>query len=208
MTRRGDLFVISAPSGAGKTTLCRMLVQDFPDLRHSVSYTTRKMRPGEVDGVDYRFVSTGEFDAMRKRGEFLEWAEVHGNFYGTAGRGLKELVESGLDALLDIDVQGARQVKPRFPNAILVFILPPSRIALRERLTNRGSDSPDVIERRLRNSINEIKEYKMYDYVIINDILEEAHARLKAIVTARRASVSRIDPDWIKNEFLTEEAQG
>jgi len=200
--RKGDLFVISAPSGTGKTTLARALLKLLPDLRHSVSYTTRKRRPGEIDGIDYRFISEAEFTRMAEACEFLEWAKVHGNFYGTSEKALKAMTGQGVDVLLDIDTQGARQTREKLPDAVLIFILPPSLKTLKERLVGRKSDSPEDIKKRLKRALDEIKEYKIYDYVILNDKLEEALEELKAVVLARRASVSKVDPDWVKSQFL------
>ncbi|MDA8168236.1 MAG: guanylate kinase [Nitrospiraceae bacterium] len=200
----GDIFIISAPSGAGKTTLCDRLIAELPRLRHSVSYTTRNPRPGEVDGVHYNFVPEAEFKAMVERDEFVEWAVVHGNYYGTSAEGLREMTASGADVVLDIDTQGAKQMKGKFPEAVYIFILPPSMKTLRQRLEDRKSDSPDVIVRRLKNAVDEIRDYYLYDYVIINDVLEEALERLKAVILAQRVSASRVDPAWIEEQFFKE----
>ena len=194
--------MISAPSGTGKTTLASALLELLPDLRHSVSYTTRKRRPGEIDGMDYKFIGEEEFTRMAEACDFLEWARVHGNFYGTSEKGLKAMTGQGVDVLLDIDTQGARQVRKKIPEAVLIFILPPSLKGLKERLEGRKTDSPEEIKRRLKKALDEINEYKIYDYVIVNDIFEKALEELNAIVLARRASVDKVDPDWIKNQFL------
>jgi guanylate kinase len=204
----GRLFVISAPSGAGKTTLCRKLVGMMPGLKESVSYTTRSPRPGEADGADYRFVSVSEFNSMAERGEFVEWAEVHGNRYGTSEKSLRQMMEAGTDVLLDIDTQGARQLRAKFPEAVLVFVLPPSFDELRRRLAERMSDSEEVIRRRLRNAVGEIGEYKFYDYVIVNDVLDEALLRLKCIVLAKGLETARVDAGWVEREFMVQEVQG
>ncbi|HEX8947487.1 MAG TPA: guanylate kinase [Dissulfurispiraceae bacterium] len=203
---KGSLFVVSAPSGAGKTTLCQRLCAELPDMKHSVSYTTRTPRPGEINDVHYTFVSKEEFLGMRERGEFIEWAEVHGNLYGTSRKRIEEMTASGLNVLLDIDVQGARQIKGCFPdNSAFIFILPPSMEALRKRLTGRMSDSAEVIERRLKNARGEIGEYKNYNYVIVNDILEEALKELISIVFAEKVKISNVDHAWIEDNFLKEE---
>lgn len=201
---KGCLFVVSAPSGAGKTTLCYKLCSMLSDTRHSVSYTTRRPRPGEINDVHYTFVTREEFRKMIDKGEFLEWAEVHGNFYGTSGKRIEEMVTSGLNVILDIDVQGARQIREKVQDSSSIFILPPSMDALRKRLTGRMSDSAETIEIRLKNSIDEIREYKSYNYVIVNDILEVALNELVSIVTAEGARISKTDQDWINKTFLKE----
>jgi guanylate kinase len=202
---RGNLFVISAPSGAGKTTLCRMLCETSPNVRHSVSYTTRAPRPGEIHDVHYTFVPMDEFRAMIDKGEFIEWAEVHGNFYGTSRKRIEEMMHAGLDVILDIDVQGARQIREKVPDSTFIFILPPSMDVLKERLTGRMSDSDEVIRIRLKNARDEIREYKNYDYVIVNNTLETALKELISILIAERVKISKVDRDWIDRNFLKEE---
>jgi len=199
---KGAVFVVSAPSGAGKTTLCRMITDRLQRIEHSISYTTRAPRPGEVDGKDYYFVTKDNFIKMVEAGEFLEWAEVHGNLYGTSKNRLMERVNRGIDVILDIDTQGARQIRKQGIDATFVFILPPSMEVLKKRLISRGSDTEDVIKRRLKNAIKEIADYKQYDYVIINDKLETAFEELKAVVLSRRVSISNIDHRWIEEHFL------
>jgi len=199
---KGAVFVVSAPSGAGKTTLCRMITDRLQRIEHSISYTTRAPRPGEVDGKDYYFVTKDNFIKMVEAGEFLEWAEVHGNLYGTSKNRLMERVNRGIDVILDIDTQGARQIRKQGIDATFVFILPPSMEVLKKRLVSRGSDTEDVIKRRLKNAIKEIADYKQYDYVIINDKLETAFEELKAVVLSRRVSISNIDHRWIEEHFL------
>lgn len=203
--KRGSLFVISAPSGAGKTTLCQKLREVVSDLEFSVSYTTRKPRAGEIDGVHYIFVDEDEFREMIAEGEFVEWAQVHGNFYGTSRRRIEDTINEGFDMLLDIDVQGGRQIKEHFPDSILIFVLPPSMDELRKRLTGRMSDPEDVIKKRLKNAIDEIREYKNYDYVIINDAFDDALEEMVAIIIAERVRASRIEEEWIRENFIKEE---
>ena len=187
------VFIISAPSGSGKTTLVSRLLARLPGLMFSVSYTTRPPRGDEVDGHSYRFVSREDFEAMIARNEFLEWAEVFGNYYGTHRGILEEAQAQGRDLVLDIDVQGARQLKRQIPEAVSVFILAPSRQILEQRLRARGEDREDVIERRLRDAAGEIRNYKQYDYVLINRDLDESDATLSAIVRAERVRRTRIE---------------
>lgn len=189
---KGILFIVSAPSGAGKTTLCNMAVDFFPDLRHSISYTTRPPRPGETNGVEYWFVDDLTFDAMIERGEFLEYAGVFGKRYGTAKKDLDKLRSSGVDALLEIDVQGGETVKSLHKGGVFVFILPPSLKACEERLKGRGKDSPEDIKRRLSIAAEEVKKAMDYDYIIINDDLSAAFEKLKAIVVAERSRRARM----------------
>ena len=192
MKREGLIMIISAPSGAGKTTLCRELRSRFPAMRESVSYTTRTPRAGEVDGKDYCFVSPAEFQAMVAEDAFAEWAEVHGNLYGTALKTLDEARKNGVDLLLDIDCQGALTLKEHFQGGVYVFILPSSMEELRRRLENRSSDASEVIERRIKRASDEIKEARWYDYIIINDRFEVAIEELSAIVLAQNHRTFRM----------------
>lgn len=203
--RTGNLIVISAPSGAGKTTLCQKLLQSMPDVKMSVSYTTRGPRQGEVDGEHYSFISAEQFREMIGTGTFVEWAEVHGNYYGTSKVRIQEILNAGADVILDIDVQGARQMRQHFPESVHIFVLPPSMEALRQRLEGRMSDSPEVIARRLLKAQDEIRGYRDYNYVIINDILDEALQELLSVVRAERARVERFDHAWAAASFLKEE---
>jgi guanylate kinase len=186
----GNLFIVCAPSGAGKTSLVNALLEREPDIELSVSYTTREPRRGEEDGRDYHFVDRATFDAMAQRGEFLESAEVHGNLYATSQAWINERIAQGRDILLEIDWQGAAQVRRLMPQAIGVFILPPSLDALRRRLTARGQDSSDVIERRLANAREEISHLAEFDYVIINQTFEVAVVDLVSIVRAQRLQLA------------------
>jgi len=192
MRRKGILYIISAPSGAGKSTLCRELLDIFPELRHSVSFTTRTPRAGELAGRDYHFVSREEFLRMVTAGEFAEWAEVHGNLYGTALNTLQKCRDDGIDLILDIDCQGAAQLKEKQVAGVNIFILPPSFQELRLRLEGRGSDSPDVIEKRLVNAEEEVRQAGWYDYIIVNDVFSRAVEDLKSIVIAERHRVGFI----------------
>lgn len=195
---RGSLFVVSAPSGAGKTTLCQRLASEIEDIRHSVSYTTRKPRKGEVNDRDYTFTDRDTFMRMAEADDFIEWAEVHGNLYGTSKNRIEDMLVSGMDVMLDIDTQGAAQMR-KLREAVYIFIMPPSMEVLRQRIDTRMSNSPDDIDIRLRRATDEIREYKNYDYVIVNDRFEDALAGLKAIVTAERLRTARINPQWVKN---------
>lgn len=189
--REGIIFVISAPSGAGKTSLCKEVIDFFPGLRHSVSYTTRPIRPGERDGVDYHFVTREVFAAMVAEGAFAEWAEVHGNCYGTAIETLESCRAAGRDVLLDIDYQGAAQLKKAWQGGVFIFILPPSLDELNRRLQGRNTDAPEVIERRIANARGEIREAGWYDYLVINDDFAVALEQLKAILTAEGCRTTR-----------------
>ncbi|MBU2812737.1 guanylate kinase [Acidithiobacillus thiooxidans] len=182
---RGILWIISAPSGAGKTSLSRALVEAVPQLRTSVSYTTRPARPGEVDGTDYHFVEMAQFSEMAERGEFLEYARVHGNGYGTGEPWVKSQLFAGMDVLLEIDWQGARQVRERLPGqAVSIFILPPSLDTLETRLRGRAQDSDEVIARRVAAAREELLHYDEFDYLVVNDQFETALADLRSIVHA------------------------
>ncbi|MFY9720944.1 MAG: guanylate kinase [Azonexus sp.] len=186
----GKLYVVAAPSGAGKTTLVRLLLDSEPGVHLSISYTTRGPRPGEADGREYHFVDVATFRAMMARGDFLEWAEVHGNFYGTSKVWIADHLAAGHDVLLEIDWQGAQQVRAVFPQAIGVFILPPSMEELTRRLTGRGTDSTEVVERRLAAAQAEMRHVGEFDYVIINDGLEQALDDLRAVVRASRLDLA------------------
>ena len=186
-SRRGGLvFVISAPSGAGKTTLVRRVMQQVAGLGFSVSYTTRLPRTNEREGEDYHFVSPSVFRKMIEKGEFLEWAEVLKNYYGTAVSEIDRGVSKGIDLILDIDTQGAKKVMEKVDQTVLIYILPPSLKSLRERLMKRGLDSPEMIEHRLASARGDIQEAHWYQYVIINERIEEAAEKLKAIIIAER----------------------
>ncbi len=190
--RRGTLFVVSAPSGAGKTTLCREARLRLPDLTYSVSYTTRAPRPGEIEGTDFVFVSEAEFRSLQERGEFAEWAIVHGNLYGTRATLLEEALREGRDVLLDIDTQGATQLRARYPEAVLVFIVAPSLAELDQRLRERRSDVETEIARRLARARDEVKLWRCYDYLVVNRDLKEAAEHLTAIITAERCRTGRL----------------
>jgi guanylate kinase len=187
------VFIVSAPSGSGKSTLVRRLLESDGRLLFSISYTTRKPRGAEVNGHDYFFISREDFELRLKRNEFLEWATVFGNYYGTHQNNYDRAVAEGRDLLLDIDVKGARQLKERLPGAISVFILPPSRQILEERLRARSEDAESVIQRRLREAAEEIRNYDQYDYVLVNQDVEESSETLRAIVHAERARRARME---------------
>jgi guanylate kinase len=192
MNREGIILIISAPSGAGKTTLCRALLERFPTMKESVSYTTRTPRSGEVYGEDYFFVSREEFQRMVESDLFAEWAEVHGNLYGTALTTIDEARKSGVDLVLDIDCQGARRLKEQIERCVYIFILPPSMEELRRRLENRSSDAQEVIDRRIECAAGEIREARWYDYIIINDNFETAFEELSSIVVAHSRRTFRM----------------
>jgi len=183
---RGNLIVVSAPSGAGKSSLAERVLKRVEDLRFSISYTTREPRGSEQHGTNYYFVSEAEFLAMRERDEFLECAKVHGHLYGTHEKAVEEMVSQGFDVMLDIDVQGAEQVRRRVPEAILIFILPPSREVLEARIRARNLNAPGDIKRRLRNAGIEVQLYERFDHVVVNDDLDRALAELEAIIVAER----------------------
>jgi guanylate kinase len=188
--RRGVLLVLSGPSGVGKSTLCRRLLRSVPGLEFSISFTTRPPRPGEREGADYRFVSESEFRRLRKQSRFLEWAQVDGEFYGTSKDGAEQALRRGEDVLLDIDTQGAEQVRKRFRDAVLIFVLPPHPASLRARHRRRGTD-PRVRERRLKLARQEVLRSKRYDYLVFNDRLETAFQDLKGIILAERCRSKR-----------------
>jgi guanylate kinase len=189
---RGLLFIVSAPSGTGKTTLVEKLVQRIPNLCLSRSYTSRDAREGEKDGVDYNFISRGRFEAMIAGGQFLEWADVFGNYYGTCRDDTERCLVNGQDLVLVIDVQGARQVRGSGMESIGIFVLPPSAEILERRLRGRSKDSEATIQKRLEAACREIGEFASYEYVVVNDELDGAVERLRAIVLAERARVKRM----------------
>ncbi len=200
--RLGIIFILSAPSGAGKTTLYNGLREIHPEIELSVSYTTRGQRPGEIDGRDYRFVSERQFDDLKRTGAFAEWAKVHDYFYATPKKPLERCVRTGRDILLDIDVQGARQIKKAFPKAVSIFLLPPSLRELERRLAARGTDGKEIIRRRLANARGEIGEIIHYDYYVVNQEVKPAVFALSAIVEAERAKIARV------NKWLIEPLRG
>ena len=189
---RGLLFIVSAPSGAGKTTLVERLVVDTPRLTMSRSYTSRPARQGETDGVDYNFVTRGRFEAMAAAGEFLEWAELFGNLYGTSAADTERILAAGNDVVLVIDVQGARQVRRRGVEVSTVFVMPPSYAVLEQRLRGRSQDSEDAIQRRLEVARSEVAAFSEYDFIVINDDVVAAANRLHAIVVGERARRERM----------------
>lgn len=193
--RLGIIFILSAPSGAGKTTLYNGLRKIYPEIELSVSCTTRARRSGEVNGRDYRFLTERQFGDLKRRGEFAEWAKVHDYFYGTPRKPLERCVRTGRDILLDIDVQGARQIKKACPDAVSIFLLPPSLSELERRLAARGTDGREAIRRRLANARGEIGEIIHYDYFVVNREVKEAVRALGAIVEAERARISRVN-EW------------
>lgn len=194
LSRRGMILILSSPSGAGKTTLTRMLMQDKAlDLTLSVSVTTRARRSSEVDGIHYRFIDRREFDRMKAEGDLLEWAEVHGNGYGTPRGPVDKVLAQGRDMLFDIDWQGAQQVRERLGDDVVsIFVLPPSMKELRARLDRRAEDSAATIEKRLENARHEIERWSNYHYAIVNDDLQRAYSDVLAIVTAERLKVRRV----------------
>ena len=186
MTTTGTLYIVSAPSGAGKTSLVKALIDSMAQVRVSVSHTTRAMRPGEVDGVNYHFTAREDFVEMLKQGDFLEHAEVFGNLYGTSHSWVKQTLAKGYDLILEIDWQGAQQVRKLVPDAKSIFILPPTHKDLRQRLHNRGQDADDVIDLRMQQAITEMSHYVEYDYIVINDQFATALDDLKAIFRANQ----------------------
>jgi len=184
----GQLYVISAPSGAGKTSLVKALLESTPNLQVSVSHTTRAIRPGETDGVNYHFVDESEFTSIRDAHGFFEWAQVFGNFYGTSRHAIQERLAEGIDIVLEIDWQGARQVKMLVDDAVSIFVLPPSTAALRKRLTDRGQDDDEIIEGRMQAARDELAHYDEADFIVLNDDFEIALQDLQSIIRAQRLS--------------------
>jgi len=184
--RRGHIFVVSAPSGTGKTSLCREILKVLPNITFSISYTTRPPRPGEIDGIHYFFISHPEFEEMIANRKLVEWTEIHGYLYGTSVEWIDMHRGQGKDILFDIDVKGATELKSKYPDAITIFILPPSIEELRRRLSKRGTEDSESMERRLKGAEQEMAHAKHYDYTIINDHLSEAIEKLKCIIIAER----------------------
>ena len=187
----GTLYIVSAPSGTGKTSLVNALVRDTNHLKLSISHTTRTPRPKEIDGYNYHFIDESKFKQMKLAGVFMESATVFGNSYGTSQETVQKMLDEGHDVVLEIDWQGAEQIKARFPNAISIFILPPSIKALQDRLESRGQDSEDVINTRMTKAIAELKHYHKADYLVVNDDFEEALKSLKAIVKSNRMTTAK-----------------
>ena len=188
---RGLLIVVSGASGTGKGTVCKKLLADLPEVAYSISATTRKPRAGEIDGREYYFLSVEEFKAWIAEEKFLEYAEVYGNFYGTPLSKIEERLNRGEDVLLEIDIQGALNVKKKFPEGVYIFLLPPSLEELKRRIEGRGTETPESLSRRLKNAVAEIKIGLEYDYVVVNDSIDAAAAQIKAILTAERLKVAR-----------------
>jgi guanylate kinase len=196
----GQFFVFSAPSGTGKSTIAEALMERFDRLAYSISHTSRLPRGTEQDGIDYHFVTESTFREMIERNAFLEWAEVHGHLYGTAFDAVKAQMSAGSDILMDVDVQGGRNVKKQFPDSTLIFLLPPSLEILKQRLTARGTDDPEVIEKRMAQASEEIRHCSWYDYIIINDDLEKAVFEAQSIiVSARCRRTYRME--WVNSHF-------
>ena len=204
MPQRGLLVVVSGPSGVGKSTLCKTMISNLPKTRLSISCTTRQPRPAEQDGVDYVFLKEERFREMIAQGEFIEWAEVYGKLYGTPKQQLRETLEQGIDMLLDIDAQGARQIMAQYPGGVYVFVAPPSLDTLRARLYRRAGDSVEEIQRRLEKAKDEIANYRSYHYLIQNEDLLEASKELEAIILAERIRTQRLDTGWLLENRLLE----
>jgi guanylate kinase len=208
--KRGLLFVVSAPSGTGKTTVVERLVHCVPDLALSRSYTSRSVRPGETHGIDYNFITRERFEAMARTGEFLEWADVFGNYYGTSAGDAERELGAGRDLVLVIDVQGARQVRSRCTGTVGVFVLPPSFPVLEQRLRGRSKDSEEDMQRRLETARAEIVAFSEYDYLVVNDELDACVDRLRAIILSERARLRSMRPlaEEIVNTFTRKETHG
>ncbi|MCF8128958.1 MAG: guanylate kinase [Deltaproteobacteria bacterium] len=197
---RGQIFVFSAPSGAGKSTIAEALIERFDSLAYSISHTSRPPRGDEQDGVDYHFVNRNTFKEMIEKNAFLEWAQVHGHLYGTSLEAVKRQMSAGSDILMDVDVQGGRNVKNRFPDAVLIFLLPPSLKILEKRLKARGTDDLVVIQKRMAQASEEIKNCSWYDYIVINDDLEKAILEAQSIILSTRCRRER-RMDWVATHF-------
>jgi len=191
MVRQGILIVLSGPSGTGKGTICKELLQQFSNLQYSISATTRTPRTGETDGVNYWFTAKEDFQSMVKDDELLEWAEVYGNYYGTPRRYVTQMLHSGKDVVLEIDTQGALQIKAKFPQGVFIYIVPPSITELAARINKRGTESPEVIEKRLNAAYEELSFAYQYNYVVVNDEVDQATAKIAAIISAEKCRVER-----------------
>jgi guanylate kinase len=200
--RRGILYIVSAPSGAGKTTLCKQIVTSVPGIWHSVSFTTRMPRPGEAHGREYFFINKNVFQEMVARNEFLEYAHVYSHWYGTPLKPLTAKLEQGIDVLLEIDVQGALQIKKQFEDTVFIFILPPSMDILRARLQSRGSDSQEEIDLRLNKVRAEVRYCNEYQYIVRNDDFTQSLRDLQSIFLSERLKTSRLDMHWLEQSFL------
>ncbi len=200
--RKGMIFVVSAPSGAGKTSLCRDAAQSVVNLHYMVSYTTRSPRSGEVHGKDYFFIDEPTFRTRIDKGDFVEWAEVHGNLYGTSREQLIDCTERGIDVILDIDPQGAMTLKKKFSEAVYVYVLPPSFDVLRQRLLDRKTDSHEEVARRLHKAREEIWNYRQYYYLIVNEEFKQALKDLGAVITAERIKMRQVNFSWIEETFI------
>ena len=192
MTEKGLCIVVSAPSGSGKSTICRRLLAACPDMEFSVSFTSRPPRPNEIDGKDYHFVSREDFQRRIERGEFVEWVENYGEFYGTSGRALQDLLRRGKDLLLDIEPRGAKEMKKKFQEGVFVFVLPPSLDELLKRLQKRGHETPEAIQKRFAQAASELGEVLWYDYAVMNEDLDTAVGQLIAIYRAEKCRTSRL----------------
>lgn len=197
-TDSGSIFVISAPSGTGKTTLCQALSKQYQTIKYTVSCTTRTQRTGEINGLHYHFFSKEKFIEMVRQQKFAEWAEVYGNLYGTLKQDIIELNSQGFDVLMDIDTQGALQIKKAFPHALLIFILPPSLADLKQRLLNRHTESEEQIRGRIQQVKEEVKALQDFDYLLINDIFDEALKVLEALFISNRNKITNINPKWVE----------
>lgn len=202
MARRGLLFVVSGPSGTGKSTLCQGVLSDVPGLRPSVSYTTRQPRPGERHASEYFFVSEREFHEMTQNHAFAEWAPVYGHLYGTPRKPIDDAMEEGLDVILDIDAQGAMQIKKKYEDAISIYIMPPSIEALRQRLLQRAGDPEEAVQIRLQKAREEVWQYREYHYIIKNQDLGQAQIELKAVILAERIRTHRVNMAWLEDNFI------